>query len=86
MYARFERHKLPSMKTEDGLEIKLCKEIPEVFSDKLGACKQPIRLQLSDKEPVYVRVGPVPLDLRLRVEREIERLQADATRRFYLSS
>ncbi|KAJ8724121.1 hypothetical protein PYW07_008101 [Mythimna separata] len=64
---------------DDELVNKLCNEFPEVFSDKLGTCKQPIRLQLSDKEPVYVRARPMPLALRARVERELERLEADGS-------
>lgn len=39
----------------------------DVFSNKLGICKLPIQLLLT----VYVRVRPVPLALRARVDREL---------------
>ncbi|XP_045535455.1 uncharacterized protein K02A2.6-like [Papilio machaon] len=62
---------------DDDFVNQLCKEFPEVFSDKLGTCKRTIRLQLVDKEPVYLRARPLPLALRARVERELARLEAD---------
>ncbi|KAJ0172395.1 hypothetical protein K1T71_001098 [Dendrolimus kikuchii] len=65
--------------SEDGYVSQLRSEYPEVFSDKLGTCKQKIRLQVTDHEPVYVRARPVPLALRGRVEAELDRLQADGT-------
>lgn len=58
---------------------KLAAEFPEVFTDKLGKCKKPLQLQLTDKEPVYVRARPVPIALRARVERELQRLEAEGT-------
>ncbi|XP_049881979.1 uncharacterized protein K02A2.6-like [Pectinophora gossypiella] len=64
---------------EDGFVNRLCNEYPEVFSDKLGTCKRPIQLQLTDSEPVYVRARQVPLSLRARVERELSRLDEDGT-------
>ncbi|CAG9137931.1 unnamed protein product [Plutella xylostella] len=65
--------------TETSLVNQLRAEFPEVFTDKLGTCKQTIRLQLSDAEGVYVRARPVPLALRARVEAELQRLQADGS-------
>nr|XP_021183516.2 uncharacterized protein K02A2.6-like [Helicoverpa armigera] len=65
--------------TDDGFVNRLCAEYPEVFTDKLGTCKRAIRLQLIDKEPVYVRARPVPLVMRARVERELARLGSDGT-------
>ncbi|XP_013168951.1 PREDICTED: uncharacterized protein K02A2.6-like, partial [Papilio xuthus] len=62
---------------DDNFVNQLCKDFPEVFSDKLGTCKRTIRLQLIDKEPVYVRARPLPLALRARLERELARLEAD---------
>lgn len=64
---------------DDGFVNQLCKEFPEVFCEKLGTCKQPIRLQLTDNEPVYVRARPMPLALRARVERELTRLEEDGS-------
>lgn len=64
---------------EDAFVNQLIKEFPEVFCEKLGTCKQTIRLQLTDREPVYVRARPVPLALRARVERELTRLEDDGT-------
>lgn len=58
---------------------KLAIEFPEVFTDKLGKCKKLLQLQLTDNEPIYVRARPVPLALRARVERELERLEAEGT-------
>ncbi|KAL0882706.1 hypothetical protein ABMA27_001129 [Loxostege sticticalis] len=58
---------------------KLAAEFPEVFTDKLGKCKKPLQLQLTDKEPVYVRARSVPIALRARVERELQRLEAEGT-------
>lgn len=65
--------------TEDGFVNQLCKEFPDVFSHKLGTCKQEIRLQITDSEPVYVRARPVPLALKARVERELARLENDGS-------
>jgi hypothetical protein len=64
---------------DDRFVNQLCNEFPEVFSDKLGTCKQPISLQLTDTEPVYVRARPVPLALRARVEKELNRLETDGS-------
>ena len=64
---------------DNDLVTQLRNEFPEVFCEKLGTCKQPIRLQLSDSEPIYVRARPMPLALRARVERELERLEKDGT-------
>ncbi|KAG6451692.1 hypothetical protein O3G_MSEX007288 [Manduca sexta] len=64
---------------DDQFVNKLCKEFPEVFCDQLGTCKRPIQLQLTDKEPVYVRARSMPLALRSRVERELARLEADGS-------
>lgn len=64
---------------EDPCVSKLAAEFPEVFTDKLGKCKKLLQLQLTDKEPVYVRARPVPIALRARVERELERLEAEGT-------
>ncbi|XP_053618601.1 uncharacterized protein K02A2.6-like [Plodia interpunctella] len=64
---------------EDQLVSQLCKEYPQVFTDKLGTCKKTLRLQLVDCNGVYVRARPVPLALRERVERELERLQRDGS-------
>lgn len=65
--------------TENGFVSRLCAEYPEVFTDKIGTCKRPIRLQLTDNEPIYVRARPVPLALRARVERELLRLEEDGS-------
>ncbi|CAK1602122.1 unnamed protein product [Parnassius mnemosyne] len=51
---------------DDAFTSQLLTEFPEVFSDKLGTCKKTIQLELTDKEPVYVRARPVPLALRAR--------------------
>ncbi|XP_061716634.1 uncharacterized protein K02A2.6-like [Cydia pomonella] len=64
---------------EDRLVTQLCSEFPEVFTDKLGTCKKGIQLQLTDSDPIYVRARPVPLALRERIERELERLERDGT-------
>ncbi|CAB3244064.1 unnamed protein product [Arctia plantaginis] len=58
---------------------RLAKEFPEVFTDKLGKCRKLLQLQLTDSEPVYVRARTVPLALRARVQRELERLEAEGT-------
>lgn len=55
----------------------LKKNYPSVFTNKLGKCKKEIRLQLNDKEPVYMRARPVPLALRAAVEGELQRLQRE---------
>lgn len=60
-----------------GLVNQLCTEFPDVFTDKLGTCKQDIKLQLIDKEPVYVRARPVPLALKHKVELELQRLERE---------
>lgn len=52
-------------------------EFPEVFADGLGTFKTPMQLYLSDKTPVFVKARPLPLALRVPVERELERLQRD---------
>lgn len=65
--------------TADPCISQLAKEFPEVFTDNLGKCKKLLQLQLTDQEPVYVRARPVPLALRARVERELERLEAEGT-------
>ncbi|CAB3238863.1 unnamed protein product [Arctia plantaginis] len=67
---------------EDLFNIELAskaKEFPEVFTDKLGKCRKLLQLQLTDSEPVYVRARTVPLALRARVQRELERLEAEGT-------
>jgi hypothetical protein len=64
---------------EDKFVTQLCSDYPEVFTDKLGTCKKNIQLQLTDNDPIYVRARPVPLALRGRVERELERLERDGT-------
>nr|XP_034837060.1 uncharacterized protein K02A2.6-like [Maniola hyperantus] len=64
---------------EDQFVTRLCKEFPEVFSEKLGTCNRKLQLQLTDSAAVYVRARPVPLALRERVERELERLERDGT-------
>ncbi|XP_060810048.1 uncharacterized protein K02A2.6-like [Amyelois transitella] len=64
---------------EDQLVSQLCREFPEVFSVKLGTCKKTLRLQLTDYAGVYYRARPVPLALRERIERELERLQRDGS-------
>ncbi|XP_059047761.1 uncharacterized protein K02A2.6-like [Achroia grisella] len=64
---------------DDHIVSQLCIEYPEVFTNTLGTCKKKIHLQLTDCEGVYVRARPVPLALRERVERELERLQRDGT-------
>lgn len=58
---------------------RLCVEFPEVFCDKLGTCKQAIKLQLTSDKPVYVRARNVPIALKSRVENELARLEQDGT-------
>lgn len=64
---------------DDPCVSRLTTEFPEVFSEKLGKCVKLLQLQLTDKEPVYVRARPVPLALRERVERELRRLEGEGT-------
>ncbi|XP_064292455.1 uncharacterized protein K02A2.6-like [Plodia interpunctella] len=64
---------------EDSIGNRLATEFPEVFTSKLGTCTKTIKLELSDKSPVYVRARPVPLALRARVQAELERLEAEGT-------
>lgn len=64
---------------EDRFVSSLRKEFPEVFSEELGTCNRKLQLQLTDESGVYVRARPVPLALRERVERELERLERDGT-------
>lgn len=52
-------------------------QFPEVFAEGLGTCKSSIRLHLSDETPVFVKARPLPLALRERVERELDRLQRE---------
>lgn len=71
---------IPSDYTSNDQFIQdLINEYPIVFSNKLGKCKKEIRLQLVDKEPVFVRARPVPLALRAAVERELRRLEAEGS-------
>lgn len=68
--------------TNDGRERfigELKDDFPQVFTDKLGKCKTSIRLQLTHNEPVFVRARPVPLALRVPVERELNRLEAEGS-------
>jgi transposase InsO family protein len=65
--------------TEDSSVSRLTAEFPQVFTDRLGEGKKLLQLQLTDSEPVYVRARPVPLALRSRVERELERLEKEGT-------
>ncbi|CAK1590880.1 unnamed protein product [Parnassius mnemosyne] len=64
---------------DDAFTSQLLTEFPVVFSDKLGTCKKTLQLELTDKEPVYVRARPVPLTLRARVEQELMRLEREGT-------
>jgi hypothetical protein len=64
---------------DDPCISRLAAEFPEVFNNKLGKCKKLLQLQLTDREPVYVRARPVPLSLRARVEHELGRLEAEGT-------
>lgn len=64
---------------DDQLVSRLQDEFPEVFTDMRGTCKKTLRLQLTDCSGVFVRARPVPLALRGRVQRELERLERDGT-------
>lgn len=66
-------------KTRDMIVEELKRDYPNVFTNQLGKCKKEIRLQLTDKEPVFVRARPVPLALRGEVERELEGMQANGS-------
>lgn len=65
--------------SNESIVSRLCNEFPEVFTDKLGTCKQTIRLQLTDDLPVYVRARAVPISLKTRIEQELARLERDGT-------
>lgn len=52
-------------------------EFPEVFAGGLGTCKSRIKLHLKEKTPIFVKARALPLALRERVERELDRLQSE---------
>lgn len=62
---------------ENLLEKNLKDEFPEVFAEGLGTFKSQIRLHLKDDTPIFVKARPLPLALRERVERELDRLQRE---------
>lgn len=62
---------------ENSLANTLKDEYPEVFAEGLGTFKSQIRLHLNDTTPVFVKARPLPLALRARVERELDRLQGE---------
>lgn len=62
---------------DNSLAKTLKDEYPEVFTEGLGTFKSQIRLYLNDTTPVFVKARPLPLAMRVRVERELDRLQAE---------
>lgn len=64
--------------SDENLMAKILKdEYPEVFAEGLGTFKSQIRLHLKDDTPVFVKARTLPLALRERVERELDRLQRE---------
>jgi hypothetical protein len=61
----------------DPTVLQLNNEFPEIFDDKLGTFKTKIHLHLKDNTPIFCKARPLPLALRMPVERELERLQSE---------
>ncbi|XP_061716630.1 uncharacterized protein K02A2.6-like [Cydia pomonella] len=62
---------------EDSMAESLKQEFPEVFAGGLGTFKSRLQLRLKDDTPVFVKARALPLALRERVERELDRLQRE---------
>ncbi|XP_063634900.1 uncharacterized protein LOC134805553 [Cydia splendana] len=66
-----------SSKGEDPMAESLKQEFPEVFAGGLGTFRSRLQLRLEDDTPVFVKARALPLALRERVERELDRLQRE---------